>query len=100
MRAKGPGYDLLTFSIADPTWKMRLRKQFGKDLRLWGAVDKREIAKGPAAIDAVMRELAPMIEDGGFIPTLDHTFPPDISWDNFAYYMEQKERLLTGAWGT
>ncbi|MBM3214687.1 hypothetical protein FJZ36_07210 [Candidatus Poribacteria bacterium] len=79
---------------------MRLRRQFGKDLRLWGAVDKREIAKGPAAIDAVMRELAPMIEDGGFIPTLDHTFPPDISWDNFAYYMEQKERLLTGAWGT
>jgi hypothetical protein len=75
---------------------IRLRKKFGKDLRLWGAVDKREIAKGPKAIDAHLRELAPLIEEGGFIPTLDHTVPPDISWSDFCYYMESKKRLLEG----
>lgn len=74
----------------------RIRRQYGKDLRIWGGVDKREIAKGRQHIDAALCELAPLIESGGFIPTLDHTFPPDISWENFSYYMERKNRLLEG----
>ncbi|HUT35887.1 MAG TPA: uroporphyrinogen decarboxylase family protein [Planctomycetota bacterium] len=77
----------------------RIRKQFGRDLRIWGAVDKRELAKGKPEIDAALRELAPLIEQGGFIPTLDHTFPPDISWANFNYYWEQKSKLLEGRFG-
>jgi len=75
---------------------IRLRREYGRDLRLWGGVDKREIAKGPAAIDAHLRELLPLIEEGGYIPTVDHTVPPDISWDNFCYYMDAKKRLLEG----
>ncbi|MHB0999617.1 MAG: uroporphyrinogen decarboxylase family protein [Armatimonadota bacterium] len=75
---------------------MRYRKKFGKSLRLMGGVDKRELAKGPAAIDAHMRELVPIVEDGGFIPTIDHTASPDISWDNFMYYMDTKQKLLEG----
>lgn len=75
---------------------VRIKKQYGKQLRIWGGVDKREIVKGRTQIDTVMQELAPLIETGGFIPTLDHTFPPDISWENFCYYMEQKDRLLEG----
>lgn len=77
----------------------RIRKQFGKELRIWGAVDKRELTKGKAEIDAALCELAPLIEQGGFIPHLDHTFPPDISWANFNYYWEQKLRLLEGRLG-
>ena len=77
----------------------RIRKQFGKDLRIWGAVDKRELTKGKAEIDAALRELAPLVEEGGFVPHLDHTFPPDISWANFNYYWEQKRKLLEGQFG-
>lgn len=75
---------------------MGLRKQFGKSLRLWGGVDKRELAKGPDAIRAHLREFIPLIEEGGFIPTVDHTVPPDISWDNFRTYIELKHALLEG----
>lgn len=75
---------------------IRLRKEFGKSLRLWGAVDKRELAKGPAAIDEHLRSMLPLIEEGGFIPTIDHTASPDISWPNFQHYMESKRRLLRG----
>lgn len=75
---------------------VRIRRKFGKSLRLWGGVDKRELAKGPSAIDAHLRELVPLIEEGGFIPTVDHTVPPDVSWDNFCYYMDSKRRLLEG----
>ncbi|MBU0715696.1 MAG: hypothetical protein KJ964_10110 [Verrucomicrobia bacterium] len=72
------------------------RKRFGKDLRLWGGVDKRELAKGPEAIRRHLRAFIPLIEQGGFIPTVDHTVPPDVSWDNFRIYMDYKIKLLSG----
>jgi uroporphyrinogen decarboxylase len=75
---------------------VRLRKTFGRSLRLWGGVDKRILALGPTAIDRHLSTLAPLIEQGGYIPTVDHTVPPDVSWSNFEYYMEAKSRLLRG----
>lgn len=78
----------------DPKW---LRKKYGRSLRLWGAVDKREIARGPAAIEEHLRDLVPLVEEGGFIPTVDHTVPPDISLESFRYYLRRKADLLRGA---
>lgn len=72
------------------------RKQFGRGLRMWGGVDKRVLAQGPDAIRAHLREFIPLIEEGGFIPTVDHTVPPDVSWDDFRYYMDVKRCLLNG----
>lgn len=43
-----------------------------------------------------MADFIPLIEEGGFIPTVDHTVPPDVSWDNFRYYMDCKRALLEG----
>ena len=71
-----------------------LRQKYGHALRLWGAVDKRELAKDKQAIRDHLRSLIPLMEDGGFIPTVDHTVPPDVSLENFRYYMEKKEHLL------
>lgn len=82
-------------SISPVEW----RRRFGRSLRLWGGVDKREIARGPQAIREHLRELIPLVEEGGFIPTVDHTVPPDISWDNFRYYMDAKRALLAGDFG-
>ncbi len=76
---------------------IRLREKFGKTLRLWGGVDKRELAKGKKEIDAHLKSLAPLVEEGGYIPTVDHTVPPDVSWENFLHYMEQKQKLLAGS---
>ena len=75
---------------------VRLRRKFGRSLRLWGGVDKRELAKDHQAIDDHLRLLIPLIEEGGFIPAVDHTVPPDVSLDNFLYYMKRKADLLTG----
>lgn len=75
---------------------VRLRKKFGRSLRLWGGVDKRELAKGKQAIDDHLRQLIPLIEEGGYIPAVDHTVPPDVSLDNFLYYMKRKQALLEG----
>jgi len=75
---------------------LRLRKTFGRSLRLWGGVDKRVLAQDFAAIDAHLRTLIPLIEEGGFIPTVDHTVPPDVPFENFMYYMKRKQDLLCG----
>jgi uroporphyrinogen decarboxylase len=75
------------------------RRRFGRGLRLWGGVDKRVLTRGPEAIRQHLREFIPLIEEGGFIPTVDHTVPPDVSWDNFRYYMEAKAALLAGEFG-
>lgn len=72
------------------------RRQFGRELRIWGGVDKRILPLGPAAIRQHLREFIPLIEEGGFIPTVDHTVPPEVSWDNFRWYMEYKRALLRG----
>ena len=42
------------------------------------------------------RMVAPLVEEGGYIPWLDHSVPPDVSYDNFLYYMDQLEKLCTG----
>jgi len=75
---------------------LAIRKKFGRELRLWGGVDKRVLAKDPAAIDAHLRELQPLIADGGFIPTVDHLVPPDVSLTNFEHYLARKHHLLRG----
>jgi uroporphyrinogen decarboxylase len=73
---------------------LAIREKYGRALRLWGGVDKRELTRDKAAIDAHLRSLLPLVEDGGFIPTVDHLVPPDVPLENFNYYMERKQRLL------
>lgn len=75
---------------------IRIRKEFGRGMRLWGAVDKRELAKDKKAIDDHLATMLPLIDEGGFFPTVDHTVPPDVSLENFRYYMKRKMDMLTG----
>ena len=66
---------------------------------MWGGVDKRILSKGETAVRRHLLELAPLVEEGGFIPTVDHTTPPDVSWDDFRRYMDMKMDLLEGRLG-
>ena len=70
------------------------REEFGLEMRLRGGVDKRALAAGPEAIDAELERLKPLLDQGGFIPHLDHLVPPDISYDNYCYYVQQKRTLI------
>ncbi|RMD75513.1 MAG: hypothetical protein D6820_14585 [Lentisphaerae bacterium] len=72
------------------------RRKFGRSLLMWGGVDKRILPMGRQAIARHLCEFIPLVEEGGFIPHLDHTFPPDISWQNMCDYLELKRYLLNG----
>ena len=47
-----------------------------------------------SAAEAIDRELelkVPLAAQGGYIPTLDHSIPPDVSYENFMYYFKRKK---------
>ncbi|MFW6158273.1 MAG: hypothetical protein ACOC8E_02815 [Planctomycetota bacterium] len=80
--------------IAAGTDPYQLRREHGKDLLFLGAVNKRELSKDRAAIDAELERLRPLLEEGGLIPHVDHRCPPDVPLDNYRYYREQKKKLI------
>lgn len=73
---------------------VELRKQFGRVVRMIGGIDKREIAKGRAAIDAEIERNRPLIDEGGYIPAIDHSVSADISFDNYRYFVEKLQQAL------
>lgn len=74
---------------------LKIRATYGHDLALVGGIDKRALARDRRAIEEeVYRHVPQLIEDGGYIPTLDHAVPPDIPYDNFMYYLEIKGKVL------
>jgi uroporphyrinogen decarboxylase len=71
-----------------------VRKEYGHDLRLWGGMDKRALVLGKAAIDAEIARHKQLIDDGGYVPMLDHSAPPNIPYANYCYFMEQLAKAL------
>jgi len=65
-----------------------------KDLVMVGGIDKREIAKGRQAIEVeVLRRVPPLLERGGYIPTLDHSTIPELSLQDYRYYREFLQKV-------
>jgi len=76
-----------------------IRKKYGKSLALIGGIDKRELAKDKKAIEEELRrKIVPMLETGGYIPTVDHTVPPDVPLQNFLHYLELKRKIAERKW--
>lgn len=73
---------------------VRLRQEYGKDILLMGGVNKVQLAKGKETIDEELKRLRPLVEKGGYIPTVDHRVPPDVSFENYLYYLEKKKEIL------
>ena len=70
-----------------------MRREFGHAIAYRGGVDKRAIAKGGDAIRAELERVAPVVEDGGFVPGCDHGVPSDVSWPAFIDYSRGLARL-------
>ena len=65
-----------------------LRKKYGRDIILSGGIDKRVFTKGKDAIrQEVMSKVPFLVETGAYFPCLDHTVPPDVSLEDFRYYL-------------
>jgi uroporphyrinogen decarboxylase len=71
-----------------------IRRRFGRQCRIWGGVDKRPLARGFQDIDREIERVKPLIDDGGYVPMLDHSAPPDIPYANYCYFMEKLLKAL------
>lgn len=76
----------------------RIAQEFGPRVALRGAFDKRALIEGPAAIDAELKRLHPLVARGGFIPHTDHLVPPDVPWEHYLYYRRRKCELIGKPW--
>ena len=79
---------------------VRIRKEYGTQLAMLGSIDKRPLAQGRKEIEAeILRQVPFLLETGGYIPTVDHTVPPDVSYENFLHYLDVKRKVLEGRYG-
>jgi uroporphyrinogen decarboxylase len=86
------------FPVEIGTWgadPVKYRKEYGKELLIMGGFDKHILAAGKRQIDAEIRRLTPLVEEGGFIPFADHRVPPDVPLENYLHYLEQARAI----WG-
>jgi uroporphyrinogen-III decarboxylase len=65
-----------------------LRKKYGNDIILAGNIDKRALMKDkPAIRQEVMSKVPFLLNEGGYFPSIDHQVPPDISFENYLYFL-------------
>jgi uroporphyrinogen decarboxylase len=84
------GMDVMSpFEVASGCDVVEIGKQY-PDLRMSGGVDKRELARGRAAIDRLVDRIFPVMrERGGYIPTCDHGVPEEVDYEDYLYYRER-----------
>ncbi|MGA2973730.1 MAG: uroporphyrinogen decarboxylase family protein [Spirochaetia bacterium] len=70
------------------------RRRYGSALLLRGGLDKEAVARGPRAIQEELRRVRPLIEQGGYIPHLDHLVPPTVPYVNYLEYLRQKRAFI------
>jgi len=68
---------------------LALRREYGRQLRMTGGISKSTLFEGPDAIDRRLEELAPLIDEGGFIPAPDDMIPPEIPLSHYMYLVQK-----------
>lgn len=65
---------------------VEIGKQY-PNLFILGGIDKRVLASGREAIDAMLERIVPaMRARGGYIPTCDHGVPAEVPYEDYVYY--------------
>ncbi|MBN2452541.1 MAG: hypothetical protein JXR77_19305 [Lentisphaeria bacterium] len=85
------------FPIEVGTWGADIepwRRQYGRELRGVGGMDKRVFAHDFAAVDAEIERLRRLVDLGGYIPCPDHRIADDAVWDNVRYYCDRMHSVF------
>ena len=80
--------------VAAGTDPIVLREKYGRQVLLLGGVNKRALISGREAIRAELKRIAPCVGEGGWIPHVDHRVPPDVTLDNYRYYLALKRETF------
>jgi uroporphyrinogen decarboxylase len=80
---------MFPLEIRGGTDPYRLREEFGNEVLLKGGVDKTML-ETKDKIHEELDRITPLVEQGGYIPHVDHRVPPNITLENFKYYLKKK----------
>ncbi|MHC4871737.1 MAG: uroporphyrinogen decarboxylase family protein [Planctomycetota bacterium] len=70
-----------------------LRERFGTEMHFQGGFCKMKFCESPEAIEKELLRLLPVVEEGGFVPGVDHRVQADAPLSNYIYYMKRKREL-------
>lgn len=85
---------LFPYEVNSCAHPAELLAEYGKDLRIMGGIDKIKMIEGKEAIKKYLESVAPLVERGGYIPFCDHRCPPDVTPENYLYYLDLKEKMF------
>ena len=72
---------------------VKVRKEF-PDMAILGGIDKAKLKDGKEAIDKELEKVPWLLEQGGFVPHVDHQVPMDVPWENFKYYRQKLNKMI------
>lgn len=61
-------------------------------LRMIGGVDKRALSLGNDAILREVSKIGALVKRGGYIPSVDHKVPPEVSLEAYMFYLKGKSK--------
>lgn len=64
------------------------------ELRIMGGVDKMALGDGREVIKKYLETLVPYVEQGRYIPFVDHRCPPNVKEEDYLYYLDLKEKMF------
>ena len=70
------------------------REKYGERLLLLGGVDKTRLIAGKDEIRKEIDRIAPLVQAGGYIPHADHRCPPDVTLENYRFYLDLKRKTF------
>jgi len=84
------------FPVQVGPWKgdaMKFQKQYGKELRIIGSLDKLTLEESHEAVEAEIQRLLPLMKEGGFIMMPDHLITPGVALDDYRWYLDRVREL-------
>jgi uroporphyrinogen decarboxylase len=70
----------------------RVRKNYPR-FEILGGIDKTAF-QSKEEIDRELKKVRRMMKRGGYIPYVDHAYPPDISYENYTYFRKNFTKLV------
>lgn len=84
---------LLPFEVTGTMDLIKIRKDY-PELKIAGGVNKMKLFGDKDEIDKELEKVPHMLKTGGYVPFVDHSVPPLVSWDNFVYYREKLNDII------
>jgi len=85
---------MFPIEVAGGSDPVAMRAKYGRRVLLHGGVDKMKLLKGSKAIEEELQRLKPVVDEGGFIPHVDHRCPSNVTLENYKYYLKRKRELF------